>query len=244
MFLCFSTIGREICAKCYLTNRVHTWYNKLIKLYQREVFFVTIFYLFEGKMYINITNGCPCKCVFCIRNNSDSIAGNDSLWLEHEPDFDEIKAAFESFDKTGIKEAVFCGYGEPTVRADMMIKTARYIKEHSDMSVRVNTNGLVKLIRPEFDINSLKGAVDSVSISLNAPDARRYNEVTRPSFGEKAYDVMLDFAVRCKEMGIKTGFTVVDIITPDEIRRCREISEKLGIGLRVRAYVTDNESYT
>ncbi len=55
---------------------------------------------------------------------------------------------------------------------------------------------------------------------------------------------MLDFAVRCREMGIKTGFTVVDIISPDEIRRCREISEKLGIPLRVRAYVTDNESYT
>ncbi len=205
---------------------------------------MTIFYRFEGKMYINITNGCPCRCVFCIRNNSDSIAGNDSLWLEHEPDLEEIKAAFEDFDKTGITEAVFCGYGEPMVRADMLIKTARCIKEHSDLSVRVNTNGLVKLIHPEFDINSLKESVDSVSISLNAPDAERYNEVTRPSFGEKAYDVMLDFAVKCKEMGIKTGFTVVDIITPDEIKRCRGMADELGIPLRVRAYVTDNESYT
>ncbi len=205
---------------------------------------MTIFYRFEGKMYINITNGCPCKCVFCIRNNSDSIAGNDSLWLEHEPDFEEIKAAFESFDKTGIKEAVFCGYGEPTIRADMLIKTALYIKERSDMSVRLNTNGLVSLIHPNFDIGSFKGAVDSVSISLNAPNAKRYNEVTRPSFGEKSFDVMLDFAVRMKEMGIRAAFTVVDIITPDEIARCHEIADKLGIPLRVRAYVTDNESYT
>ncbi len=205
---------------------------------------MTIFYRFEGKMYINITNGCPCKCVFCIRNNSDSIAGNDSLWLEHEPDFEEIKAAFECFDKTSIKEAVFCGYGEPTVRADMLVKTALYIKERSDMSVRLNTNGLVSLIHPDFDIGSFKGAVDSVSVSLNAPDAKRYNEVTRPSFGEKSFDVMLDFAVKMKEMGIKAAFTVVDIITPDEIGRCREIADKLGIPLRVRAYVTDNESYT
>ena len=63
---------------------------------------MTIFYKFEGKMYINITNGCPCDCVFCIRKNGDSITDNDSLWLEHEPDFDEIKSAFEKFDKSGI----------------------------------------------------------------------------------------------------------------------------------------------
>ena len=205
---------------------------------------MTIFYSFEGKMYINITNGCPCDCVFCIRKNGDSIEDNDSLWLEHEPSFEEITAAFESFDKTGISEAVFCGYGEPTVRAEMLIKTAEYIKEHSDMSVRVNTNGLVRLIHKDFDIVKFKGAVDSFSISLNAPNAKRYNEVTRPSFGERAFDEMLSFAEDVKAMGIKTAFTVVDVITPEETEACRQLSAELGIPLRVRSYVTDNESYT
>lgn len=205
---------------------------------------MTVFYKFEGKMYVNITNGCPCDCVFCIRKNGDSIEDNDSLWLEHEPSFEEITAAFESFDKTGISEAVFCGYGEPTVRAEMLIKTAEYIKEHSDMSVRVNTNGLVRLIHKDFDIVKFKGAVDSFSISLNAPNAKRYNEVTRPSFGERAFDEMLSFAEDVKAMGIKTAFTVVDVITPEETEACRQLSAKLGIPLRVRSYVTDNESYT
>lgn len=205
---------------------------------------MTIFYKFDGKMYINITNGCPCDCVFCIRKNGDSIEDNDSLWLEHEPSFEEICAAFESFDKTGITEAVFCGYGEPTVRADMLIKTAEYIKSKTQMSVRVNTNGLVRLIHKDFDIERFKGVVDSFSISLNAPNAKRYNEVTRPSFGEKAFDEMLSFARDVKALGIKTSFTVVDIITPDEIKECEKLADKLGIPLRVRAYVTDNESYT
>lgn len=204
---------------------------------------MTIFYKFDGKMYINITNGCPCKCVFCIRDNADSISGNDSLWLEHEPTMEEIVSAFESFDKTGISEAVFCGYGEPMVRADMVVKTAEYIKAHSDMKLRLNTNGLVKLIHPDFDINRLKGLTDSVSISLNAPSAARYNEVTRPSFGENAFGVMLDFAAAMKEI-CHTAFTVVDIISPEEIEECRAIADKMGIPLRVRAYVTDNESYT
>ena len=205
---------------------------------------MTIFYKFEGKMYINITNGCPCRCVFCIRNNGDSVSDNDSLWLEHEPSLDEITAAFEAFDKRWITDAVFCGYGEPTVRADMLVKTAEYIKSHSDMSIRLNTNGLVKLIHPDFDINRFKGVIDSVSVSLNAPNAKRYNEVTRPSFGERAFEAMIDFSVAMKDICPKVGFTVVDIIGEDEIEECRRISEELQIPLRVRKYVTDNESYT
>lgn len=205
---------------------------------------MTIFYKFEGKMYINITNGCPCDCVFCIRKNGDSIEDNDSLWLEHEPSFEEVCAAFDAFDKTGISEAVFCGYGEPMVKADLMLQTAAYIKSNSAMKIRVNTNGLVRLIHRNFDVNRFGGLIDSFSISLNASNAARYNEVTKPAFGERAFDEMLSFARDVKKMGIKTSFTVVDVISPEEIRECEALSEKMGIPLRVRAYVTDNESYT
>lgn len=205
---------------------------------------MTIFYKFEGKMYINITNGCPCRCQFCLRNNADSIKDNDSLWLEHEPSFDEITAAFDAFDKTGITDAVFCGYGEPTVRADMVVKTAEYIKEKSGMKIRLNTNGLVKLIHPDFDTERFRGLIDSVSISLNAPNAARYNEVTRPSFGERSYAAMLEFAAAMKNI-CDVKFTVVDtFITPEEIEQCRAKADELGIPLRVRAYISDNESYT
>lgn len=139
---------------------------------------------------------------------------------------------------------MFCGYGEPAVRADMLLKTAEYIKTNSGMSIRVNTNGLIHLIHKDFDLSRFKGLVDSVSISLNAPTAARYNEVTRPSFGEPAFDVMLDFAVKMKELGIKTSFTVVDVISEEEISECQRLADKLGIPLRVRSYVSDNESYT
>ncbi len=205
---------------------------------------MTIFYKFEGKLYINITNGCPCRCVFCIRDNADSISGNDSLWLEHEPSFEEITAAFDAFDKQCMTDAVFCGYGEPCVRADMVVRVAEYIRQNSDMKIRLNTNGLVTLIHPDFDINRFGGVIDSVSISLNAPDAQRYNEITRPSFGEKSFDVMLKFAADIKEIVPKVGFTVVDIISEEEVARCQQVADKLGIPLRVRAYVTDNETYT
>ena len=43
---------------------------------------MTIFYEFEGKLYANITNRCPCSCVFCIRKNGDSVADNDRARAE------------------------------------------------------------------------------------------------------------------------------------------------------------------
>lgn len=205
---------------------------------------MTIFYKFEGKLYVNITNGCPCRCIFCIRDNADSIRDNDSLWLEHEPSFEEICSAFDAFDKTGMTDVVFCGYGEPTVRAEMVVRVAKYIKDNSDMRIRLNTNGLVKLIHPDFDISSFGGVIDSVSVSLNAPNSERYNEVSRPSFGEKSFDVMLDFAKEMKSVCGNVAFTVVDVISKEEIAECRSIADDLEIPLRVRAYVTDNESYT
>lgn len=204
----------------------------------------TIFYKFEGKMYINLTNKCPCACVFCLRANGDSIKDNDSLWLDHEPSFEEITAAFDSFDKAGITDAVFCGYGEPCERADMVVRTAEYIKSHSDMKIRLNTNGLVKLIHPDFDLNSFAGVIDSVSISLNAPDAKTYCEVTRPRFGESAFAAMLDFAKQMKGICKNVAFTVVDVIDEERIERCRAVANEVGVSLRVRTYISDNSSYT
>lgn len=47
---------------------------------------------------------------------------------------------------------------------------------------------------------------------------------------------MLDFAVECKKYVDKVMFTVVDVIPEDDIERCRKLSDKLGIELRVRPY--------
>lgn len=204
---------------------------------------MTIFYEFDGKLYANITNKCPCACTFCIRKNSDSVGTNDSLWLEHEPDYDEIISAFESFDKTNLHELVFCGYGEPMERADTLCDAAKYVKEHSNMKIRINTNGLVGLINPQFDINRLSGIIDSVSISLNAPDAESYNRVTRPKYGADAYNSMLSFAKSAKALVNEVVFTLVDVISEEEIEGCRRKAAELGIPLRIRHYITDNVKY-
>lgn len=205
---------------------------------------MTIFYEFDGKLYANITNKCPCACTFCIRKNSDSVGGNDSLWLEHEPSLEEIKEAFDSFDKTGLSELVFCGYGEPMMRADILLKTAEYVKANTDMTIRINTNGLVALMDPLFDISSLKFKIDKVSISLNASNPDKYFQITNPKYGLPSYNSMLNFALRIQEFVPDVSFTIVDCdLSDEEIELCRERAKDVGIPLRIRHYVRDNEKY-
>lgn len=205
---------------------------------------MTIFYKFDGKLYANITNRCPCSCTFCIRKNSDSVSRNDSLWLEHEPSFEEVKKAFDEFDKTGLSELVFCGYGEPMMRSELMLQTAKYVKSVSSMKIRINTNGLAAFMNPDFDISRLKYKIDSVSISLNASDPDKYLLITNSKYGLPSYNSMLNFALRVQEFVPEVVFTIVDCgLEEDEIEKCRERAKDCGVPLRIRHYVTDNEKY-
>lgn len=196
---------------------------------------MTILYAVKGNLYVNITNRCPCNCTFCIRQNGDGAYGSDSLWLEREPTVDEIKAEFDKFDMTKYTEVVFCGYGEPMERPDAVAEVGRYVKDKFGVTVRLNTNGLGDRINGKATAPMLKGAVDIVSVSLNSGSRDSYNAVTRPMWDD-AYESMLDFAAECKKYVGKVMFTVVDVIPEDDIERCRRLSEKLDIPLRVRPY--------
>ncbi len=205
---------------------------------------MTIFYKFDGKLYANITNQCPCACEFCIRKNGDSVGGCDSLWLEHEPSYEEIIAAFDSFDKTGLDELVFCGYGEPMMRAHMLVKVAEYVKANTNMKIRINTNGLIAFMEPLFDISSLKYKIDKVSISLNASNPDKYFQITNPKYGLPSYNAMLNFALRVQEYVPDVSFTIVDMdLDEEEIKKCKERAKDLGLPLRIRHYVKDNVKY-
>lgn len=197
---------------------------------------MTILYDVGGKLYINLTNKCPCNCTFCIRHNGDGAYGSDSLWLEHEPSLDEVKAAFAKVDMSKYKEVVFCGYGEPMERVNEVIAIGEFVKaNYGDVTVRLNTNGLGDKIHGVPTAKLLQGAVDIVSISLNSYCKEKYNEVTRPKWDD-AFDAMLSFAADCKSYLPQVVFTVVDVIPPEDISRAKALAMSIGIPLRVREY--------
>ena len=198
---------------------------------------MTITYAGRNSIYVNITNRCPCACVFCLRHNKDHVFNSNSLWLEREPTVKEICDSIDTWDLEKYDEIVFCGYGEPTERLDDLLQVASYVKSNGKTRIRINTNGLSDLINEEKTAHKLKGLIDSVSISLNATDKEEYFKIVRPKFGIDSYDAMLSFAKDCTEYVGEVIMTVVDVVTSkEEQERSREICESIGATLRVRPY--------
>jgi len=197
---------------------------------------MTIQYEVGDSLYLNITNKCPCNCEFCIRRNGDNAYGSDPLWLEHEPTLEEIYEALDKVNLSKYKEVVFCGFGEPLERLDTVIKVCEYLKKKSSPPIRINTNGLSDLINKKPTAHLFKNLVDVISISLNAGTEKEYLRVTQPKFNENAFKAVQNFAVSSKTFVPKVIFTVVDVISTNEINLAQEIANSLEIPLRIRKY--------
>lgn len=194
-----------------------------------------ILYVYNNQVYANITNKCDCACTFCIRSQMDGVGDADTLWHEKDPALEEILLAIDAFDFTGYQEFVFCGYGEPTCALENLIASARYVREKTGLPIRVNTNGLGNLYHKRDIVPELAEVVDSISISLNAPNAQEYEKVTRPSF-DNAYTAMLDFAEECGRQIAHTQLSIVDVLSEEDQKECQKIADARGVHLKIRKF--------
>ena len=195
----------------------------------------TITYVYGDKIYLNLTNKCSNNCEFCIRRTNDGLL-DYYLWLDKEPTADEVIADLEKYELDKYDEAVFCGFGEPLYAIDVLIETADWLKAHG-VKTRLNTNGQAGLISGPDTALKLKGRIDTVSISLNASDAEKYQKICHCKFNEEGFFEMLRFAVQCKKEGIRTVLSVVDVIGEEEVEKCRKVAKNVGVDFRVRTYV-------
>lgn len=196
---------------------------------------MNVLYAVKNGLYVNLTNRCPCSCVFCLRQKGDGVYGSDSLWLEREPETDFVIDQLEKIDLDKYDEVVFCGYGEPTERLYDLLRIAEYVKSRSNIKIRVNTNGLSDLIYSVDTAPLFIGKVDELSISLNATDAETYLRLTRSKFGLKSFDSLVNFAKRCKESGLSVVMTIVDTVTTEsEQAKAKKIADEAGVRLRIR----------
>jgi TatD family-associated radical SAM protein len=193
----------------------------------------TYIYEYNGAIYINLTNKCTNRCTFCIRNEHKGVDGYD-LWLKKEPSAKEVIELLKQVKD--INKFVFCGFGEPTMRLDTLLEVAKYLKSRGG-TVRINTNGQGSAYAGRDIAPALKGYIDTVSISLNAPNAIEYQQICRSVYGEEAFKHLLEFAKSCVEQGIDTVFTVVDVIGEEDIEKSRKIAEGIGARFRVRQHL-------
>ena len=196
-----------------------------------------LLYEVHNGIYVNLTNRCPCACVFCLRQTTDRVGRSDRLWLEKEPTVEEIEAEFALRDMSKYEEVVFCGFGEPTERFDDLIKIAAFVKKTYGKPIRINTNGLGNLVNGRNIAPEMKGLIDVVSISLNTPSEERYMEEVRPKFGKGSYEAMLGFAKECVKYVPKVVLSTVDTtLTKEEEGECAKIAEAIGAVYRIRPF--------
>ena len=193
-------------------------------------------------VYINLTNACTNSCVFCLREQKDDVCGAD-MWHDGNYKLEDIIEQFEKFhgsDKL-VKNVVFCGYGEPFLKKDMMKAFAQYLRDnYPEIKIRVNTNGHANAIYKTNVAEEFKNLLDEVSVSLNSDNSEQYNEICQPKI-DNAFEAVKDFLKCCKQAGIKTYASIVTGFDEREINvvNCEKIAHELGAVFRNREFITN-----
>ena len=208
----------------------------------------TLVYLLDGKIYINLTNRCTNDCIFCLRKDKSDVKGQE-LWLDNEnstatdviEQFEAIIKKHFTLHSLPFTEVIFCGYGEPMMKLDILKEVAKYIKDkYPDTKIRVNTNGHANFVYKRNVVPELKGLVDEFSVSLNGSTKEEYDELSQPKFDE-AYDEMKKFIKACSNEGISVVASIVEGYKGRhlDLEKCEQIAKDLGAKFRVREWIVN-----
>lgn len=208
-----------------------------------------IAYRFGNNVYLNITNRCPNLCVFCIKTKwKMDFHGNNLNLAGQEPSAQEILLALEAeLKKAPFNEVVFCGYGEPTMRLDVLLFVAQTLKgwqaqaKFPPFKIRLNTNGLGTRINHRPIVPDLRRVVDIVNVSVNAENETVWQQLVRPEPEyQDAYPDVLAFLQDCVEAGFdKTILSCVEHIGADTIALAA-LAKQYGAQLYVRSFLDEN----
>lgn len=206
----------------------------------------TYVYTIYGNIYINLTNFCSNACEFCVRNHESTMDGREfgshsgegdyDLWLDREPSYKDVTDILDKMDFSRYKEMVFCGYGEPSARFDLVEMLANYAHDRG-IKTRINTNGQGSAILGKDIAPRMAKCIDTINVSLNATDPVSYDKLCHSRFGLKAFDIMLDFAKECVKCGGNVVLSIVDCVPPEQLQKAAEIAREIGAKLRVRKLI-------
>ena len=190
----------------------------------------TVGYTLHGNRYLNITNRCSLRCVFCPKFNDEWTVQDYPLRLDHDPSLEEIVAAVGNPED--YREIVFCGLGEPTLRLYTLLDVATRIR-HRAKRLRINTDGLASFTYGRDVAPDMEGLIDALSVSLNAQNADIYNRHCRPKL-PGSYEAMLDFVKRAREFVPDITLTAIDGLSDVDIPACEKIAQTLDVKFRRR----------
>jgi TatD DNase family protein len=190
-----------------------------------------IAYRIRNSLYLNITNRCSNRCSFCAKFGDFTVKGH-YLLLDHEPGFAEVMTAVG--EHKGYDEVVFCGYGEPLLRLDLVKEVAAELKK-SGVTTRINTDGQANLVYGRNIMPELEGLIDCISVSLNAADGDTYSRICNSPFGKEAFAGICRFLKEAKKHIPRVVASAVTVPGLDTAT-VRQLAESLGVEFREREY--------
>lgn len=192
---------------------------------------LTYTYKIKNSLYINVTNRCNADCVFCKRKEDATVKGYSLKMLKSQEPPAEVYIK-EIGNPADFEEIVFCGFGEPTIRWDIVKEVAKFVKANGGKT-RLDTDGHGNVINNRDITPELEGLIDVVSISLNSIDKEQYAKLMRVE--PQLYDEMIKFARKAKQY-CRVIMTVVDYNSVDKEGARRFVENELGVTFRERPY--------
>jgi TatD DNase family protein len=189
-------------------------------------------YKIGNSLYVNVTNRCNSHCSFCRRRTDPILRGYD-LGMEKSEEPDAEVYMLEIGEPTAYKEVVYCGYGEPTIRWDVVKQISRYVKDRGGIT-RLNTNGHGSFINKRNIAPECSGLIDEVSISLNSFNPKQYAELM--GLERRMFNEMIDFAKKAKDYVNKVVMTILSMDELDVEKARQTVEEKIGAEFRIRPY--------
>ena len=208
-----------------------------------------IVYRFGNGVYINLTNRCPNLCCFCIKTKwKMDFHGNNLDLAGQEPSaLQVLQALEEELPKAPFEEVVFCGYGEPTLRLDVLLFVAQTLKgwqaqaKFPPFKIRLNTNGLGNRINHREIVPDLRHVVDSVNVSVNAENEAKWLELVRPQAEyQDAYPDVLNFLQQCVEAGFEKVILSCVENTGADIQALSALAKQYGATFYKRSFLDEN----
>ncbi|PJA99709.1 MAG: radical SAM protein [Ignavibacteriales bacterium CG_4_9_14_3_um_filter_30_11] len=193
---------------------------------------VSFTYQLNGNLYINITNRCNSSCYFCEREGEAVLKGYNLSMKKNEEPGAEVYIK-EIGDPKKYKEIIYCGYGEPTIRWDVVKEISKYVKENGG-TTRLNTDGHGNVINKKDITPEMKGLIDIVSISLNSADPEQYAKIM--GIDVAMFDETKNFVMKAKQFVKEVVLTIVQVDEIDIEKARKFTEEKLGVTFRERPY--------
>ena len=132
-------------------------------------------------------------------------------------------------DPTRFEEVVFSGFGEPTLRLDVVKEVAGELKRRGAKRIRLVTNGLANKTHERNILPELGGLVDAISISMQAESPEAYAKICKTKDIEDPYPLVKEFVRWAKNYIPEVEVTAVNMSGLIDIEACEKVADR-GVG--------------